>query len=112
NKTHPNDPGQYRPALVIGKGDGTTVVSHLHGIFGLREPGRSNRNTVSITGAVNSVTVTHGLTDVLAPTIVTITPLQDSGDVWVTNKTTAQFTINFDVQPGAATWYFDWYAEV
>ena len=69
-----------------------------------------NKGRQSITGAVNAVNVAHGLAG--TPDLVLINPEQDSGNVWVTAKGAANFTINFDQQPGAATWYFQWYAEV
>lgn len=69
-----------------------------------------NWGTQDITGAVNAVNVTHNL--VATPDNVRVTELQDSGHVWVTAKGAATFTINFSVQPGGATWYFDWKAHV
>lgn len=68
-----------------------------------------NKGTANITGAVNLVTVAHGLAG--TPDHVFVTPRQDSGDVWADTLGAANFNINFDVQPGAATWYFDWEAE-
>ena len=66
----------------------------------------------SITGAVNSVTVTypHGYT--LAGTAaeiacINITPQQSgSGDFWAAAWTNTTLTIGFQNQPNASTWYF------
>jgi hypothetical protein len=90
--------------------------SHLRGTTGRGGATSSlkyseNSGTATVNGAVSSVTVNHGLA--ITPKIVTVTPQQSGqGKVWVTNKNTATFTINFDTQSGASTWYFDWYAEV
>ncbi len=70
-----------------------------------------NSGTASYTGSSTSFTVSHGLAR--TPKIVTVTPQQSGqGNVWVTDKNAATFTINFDNQPDTSTWYFDWYAEV
>ncbi len=69
-----------------------------------------NRGNQSITGGVNSVSFNHGL--VSTPTLVLVTPVQTGyGNISVVANAT-QITINFDNQPGGATWYFHWYAEV
>jgi len=56
------------------------------------------------------VVVTHGLS--MTPTVALVTPKQDGqGKVWVSAIDSTSFLINFDNQPGASTWYFNWYAE-
>ena len=70
-----------------------------------------NSGQASITGAVNSVNVTHNLAS--TPTRVLVTAIQTGqGDFAVTAKGAATFTITFVTQPGASTWYFDWRAVV
>ena len=64
----------------------------------------------TITGAVNTVVVTHGL--VATPTIVLVTGNDTGiGDYWVTATSSTQFTISFESQPGGSTWGFYWYAQ-
>lgn len=70
-----------------------------------------NHEIVSITGAVNSVTVNHHLNAI--PTIVTVTVNNTgAGNYSVSSITSTQFVISFTNQPGANTWSFYWYAEV
>lgn len=70
-----------------------------------------NSGTATITGAVNTVNVTHGLA--ATPTRVFVTALQTGqGDYAVTTKGATTFTITFVTQPGASTWTFDWRAQV
>lgn len=64
----------------------------------------------SITGAVNFVMFNHGLVSI--PMLVLVTPVQAGYGNWSATATATQITISFDNQPGAATWYFHWYAEV
>jgi hypothetical protein len=67
----------------------------------------------SITGAVNTVDVTHLLFLTPRDGFPQITAQQTGqGNFWVSAKDATTFTISFDNQPGAGTWYFDWYAEV
>ena len=69
------------------------------------------KGTASITGAVNSVDVTHNLPS--TPARVFVTARQTGqGDYAVTARGATTFTITFATQPGASTWYFDWKAEV
>jgi hypothetical protein len=69
----------------------------------------ANRGTASITGAVNQVTVTHGL--MATPSYWECTPEQQgSGDFSIQAVGAATFVIVFENQPGAATWYFKWHA--
>ncbi len=68
----------------------------------------SNNGRLSVTGAVDYVTVTHGLD---WPTVILVTSEQNgTGAVWVSDRGATTFRINFAVQPGGSTWYFDWYA--
>jgi hypothetical protein len=70
-----------------------------------------NSGTASITGAVNTVDVTHGLA--ATPTRVFVQAQQTGqGDYAVTAKGATTFTITFATQPGASTWNFDWRAQV
>jgi len=65
----------------------------------------------AVTGAVNSVTVAHGLADI--PTRVFVQALQSGqGLYWVSARDATTFTISFQTQPGAATWNFDWRAQL
>lgn len=68
-----------------------------------------NWGNQSITGAVNSVSFNHCL--IASPTLALVTPVQTGyGNISVIANAT-QITINFDNQPGGATWYFHWYAQ-
>ena len=67
-----------------------------------------NSGTATITSGSTSVTVNHGLAG--TPTIVTVTPSADLGDVWVDSITSTQFTIHCDSAPSSATTVY-WYAE-
>lgn len=70
-----------------------------------------NSGTATITGAVNTVVVNHGL--VTTPTRVLVTALQTGqGDYAVTARGATTFTITFVTQPGGSTWTFDWRAQV
>ena len=70
-----------------------------------------NSGSQTITGAVNTVDVTHGL--VSTPTVVVVTGNNTGiGDYWVTATTSTTFTVSFENQPGASTWTFYWYATV
>jgi hypothetical protein len=62
----------------------------------------------SATGTVNFVSFNHGL--VATPTLTLVTPVQLGCNYSVTANST-KITITFDAQPGAATWYFMWYAQ-
>lgn len=64
----------------------------------------------TITGAVNTVTVTHGL--VTTPVLILITGMQTGiGNYYITARTSTTFTISFENQPGGSTWNFQWYAQ-
>jgi len=67
-----------------------------------------NSGTAIITSGSTSVTVDHGLAG--TPTIVTVTPSADLGDVWVDTLTSTQFTIHCDSAPSSNTTVY-WYAE-
>jgi len=83
-----------RPALLIGN---QTIYTDDH--ISIRGPGR-NFGTATIASGSTSVTVSHGLT--CTPTLVNVTPLaQPSGSLWVSNITSASFTINISTAPSA-----------
>ena len=84
------------------------TVTELHRIRGDLERSE-NKGLADITGAVNLVTVAHGL--LATPQYLRVTPRQDSGDFWIDTIGAVNFNVNFDVQPGGATWYFDWKAQ-
>lgn len=69
-----------------------------------------NSGTATIVSGDTSVVVTHGLAK--TPTGVQVTPtlLSNANKFWVTNKTSTQFTINVDGDPGEGTAKFDWRA--
>ena len=70
-----------------------------------------NSGSQTITGAVNTVDVTHGL--VASPTMVIVTGNNTLiGNSTVTAITSTTFTISFENQPDTRTWTFYWYAEV
>lgn len=65
--------------------------------------------TATVTGSVSSVVVAHGLS--VTPSQVQITALQaGQGKYWVSSTGATNFTITFDTQPSASTWYFYWHA--
>jgi len=92
-------------------GDPTTPyhlvkIELLNAPFTYKNP---NYGVVSITGAVNSVTVVHNT--ILTPTIISISPRQSGfNETWVSARNATTFTISFTNQPGGNTWYFDWEA--
>ena len=128
------DPGKGQTARFSSAGrDGTTITRESpsatarYGLIYLRwvlgttsevtwhETGASTTQysehggTVSITGAVNLVTVTHEL--IVTPDHAVAIPQQTGfGDCWVDTFAATTFNINFTNQPGGATWYFDWRA--
>lgn len=64
----------------------------------------------TITGAVSTVTVNHGL--VATPTIVLITGNDTRiGNSTITTISASQFIISFENQPGTLEWKFYWYAQ-
>jgi len=67
-----------------------------------------NSGSATITSGSTSVTVNHGLAG--TPTLVTVTPSADIGDVWVDSITSTQFTIHCDSAPSSDTTVY-WYAE-
>lgn len=103
--------------VTIEGNDFTYATTPIGQNLGTNEVVRFNRNyvtekaaTATITGSVNSVTVTHGL--VTTPTIVIVTGNNTGfGNYYVTSKGATTFTISFENQPGAQTWAFDWYAQ-
>jgi len=70
-----------------------------------------NMGLSSITGAVTTKVVTHGMTD--TPAVIVVTPRQiGQGLWWVSARNSSSFTISFQNQPGASSWYFDWWASL
>jgi len=67
-----------------------------------------NSGTATIPSGQTSVTVNHGLAG--APTIVTVTPSADIGDVWVDSVTSTSFTIHCETAPSSDVTVY-WYAE-
>ena len=72
-----------------------------------------NYGAQTITGAVSTVVVTHGLGSAgygLTPTVIVVTGNNTGiGYYVVTAVTTTTFTITFENQPGASEWKFYWY---
>lgn len=64
----------------------------------------------TITAAATSVVVTHGVGYTPLPGDIVVTPtlLSSAQSFWVSNITSAEFTINVNVAPGAGTATFDW----
>ena len=69
---------------------------------------RYNSGTATIPAGSTSVTVNHGLAG--TPTIVTVTPSADIGDVWVDSVTSTSFTIHCETAPSSDVTVY-WYAE-
>jgi len=67
-----------------------------------------NSGTATISAGSTSVTVNHGLAG--TPTIVTVTPSEDIGDVWVDSVTSTSFTIHCEAAPSSDVIVY-WYAE-
>ena len=63
--------------------------------------------TATISASTSSVTVTHGLTGI--PTIIVVTPRDNIGSVWVSNRNETIFTINCSSAPSNDV-TVDWYA--
>lgn len=73
-----------------------------------------NNGTATITSAVTSVVVTHGLSSTPTAAGISVTPtsnLTNAAKFWVSNVTSTQFTINVNVAPGASV-SFSWQAQV
>ncbi len=68
-----------------------------------------NDGNISITGAVNSVSLDHSL--YTTPTLTLVTPVQTGYGNYSATVNATQITITFSNQPGGATWYFHWYAQ-
>jgi hypothetical protein len=72
--------------------------------------------TASITSGSTSVTVTHGLS--VTPSaqhlsvVITANPTNDPGNIYITNITATQFTINSRNDPGASNLSLGWRANV
>lgn len=71
-----------------------------------------NSGTATVANGQTTVVVTHGLATTPARVYVTPTLLSNAASFWVTNKTSTQFTINVNADPGAGTATFDWMATV
>lgn len=75
-----------------------------------------NSGTATITAAVTSVVVTHGLfsTPLIADISITLNTntTNDIVRAWVSNVTSTQFTVNVGAAPGASTAVFAWQASV
>jgi hypothetical protein len=70
-----------------------------------------NSGSITISGAINYVTISHGL--IGTPTCVIVTGNTTLiGDFCASNLTTTTFDIYFANAPGTDIWKFYWYAEV
>jgi len=67
-----------------------------------------NSGTATISAGSTSVTVNHGLAG--TPTVITVTPSADIGDVWVDSVTSTSFTIHCETAPSSDVTVY-WYAE-
>lgn len=72
--------------------------------------------TGTIASAATSVVITHGLSRTPAAKDIYITftenPTADPGNIWISNITATQFTVNCRVDPGASGLDFSWSANV
>jgi parallel beta-helix repeat protein len=82
-----------------------TIVSHNTGFT------TENRGVATATGAVNTVTVNHGLA--AAAEIVLVQCNNTGAGNWtVTSISATQFVITFPYQPATSIWAFYWYVDV
>jgi hypothetical protein len=99
----------------------TIAITEGTGALGVGSKVRGNRGYVTeavgsatITAALTSVTVTHGLSYTpLAKDItwsLTANPTNDIGNQWISGLTSTQFVLNCRNVPGAATAIFNWRA--
>lgn len=71
-----------------------------------------NSGTGMITSGSTSVVITHGLSYTPAASDITITPsnksTNDYGNIWISNITPTQFTVNVRNDPGPSNLIFSW----
>lgn len=74
----------------------------------------TNGGTATIASASTSVVVTHGLSYTPSARDISVVPTNnpttDPGNIWISNITSTQFTINCRTAPGASTATFAWHA--
>jgi hypothetical protein len=91
-------------AAVESAGNGTVVRNNLGWVT-------DNRGTATVANGATTAVVTHGLSVTPPISAISVTPTNNLGTAakfWISNVTATQFTINVDVNPGAATATFSW----
>jgi len=101
NRITVQDNDVYGCTTTISNSGTDSIIRHNKGFA------TENSGTATITSGSSSVTVNHELAG--TPTVVTVTPSADIGDVWVDTLTSTQFTIHCDSAPGSDTTVY-WYA--
>jgi len=130
-QTHPSDQSRYAMNLLSGSQieiGGNRIIAGTTGIINdVIGPTRSHihhnqggyvseaAGTGTILSGTTSIAVTHGLsfTPVAQDIILTFSenPTNDPGNIWVSNLTSTQFTVNCRSNPGASNLDFGWRAQ-
>ncbi len=74
-----------------------------------------NSGTATVANGSTSIAVSHGLSTTPALSNVTVMPTNNLGNAakfWISGVSSTQFTINVDVDPGATTATFAWFARM